>query len=274
MDESGFTIVLTPAQLAATISGGTLDGSTSNWTRLWGGVKLVFGAFEELGASALLLAPEPTTATKFAGVALGVHGVDTMQSGSRQLMAGRETRTNMSEGTAALARSLGVSEESARQIGEGVDMAVPVALTLGLGAARLAAVRSGRIVLAEHEAQAGARIGGHTIARHVGQTDAQLASRLASTKLARVSTFSSIPEAEQAISLAMRSQRSAITAWARTAALGDKKDFVAAAAKGGVGRVLVRGAASPVPGKAVLFVLKKEPYNGLLFYLLTAYPQP
>ena len=274
METNGFSVVLTPAQLAAVISGGTLDGSTSNWTRLWGGVKLVFGALEELGAGALILAPEPTTATKFAGVALGVHGADTMQSGSRQLMTGREVRTNISEGTAALARSLGVSENSAREIGEGVDMAVPIALSLGLGAARLAAVRGGRIVLAEHEAAAGSRLGGHTILKHIGQTDAQLAARLATSRAPAISTFTTLAEAETAISMVLRTQRAAITAWARTAAVGRSQPFVAAASRGGVGRVLARDAASPVVGRSVRVVLKKEAFNGKLVYILTAFPIP
>jgi hypothetical protein len=272
--EEGFTIVLTPVQLAAVISGGTLTGPPSNWTRAWGGTKLVFGALEELGAAALLLTPEPTTVTKIGGVALGAHGADTMQSGGRQLWTGQDTRTLTSEGTATLAQLLGVNEASAREIGEGVDTAVPIALTFGLGAARLATVRGGRIILAEHEAATGSRLGGHTILKHIGQTDAQLAARLATSRAPAISTFVTVAEAEMAVSNVMRTQRAAITAWARTAAVGSRQPFIAAASRGGVGRVLVRGATSPVVGRSVRVVLKKEAYNGKLVYILTAFPIP
>lgn len=273
--EEGFTVVLTPIQLAAVISGGTVDGSPSNWTRAWGGAKIVFGAMEELGAGALLLAPEPTAITKVGGIALGAHGVDTLQSGGRQLWTGRDTRTLTSESTAALAQLLGVSEASARQIGEGADAVIPLALTFGLGAARLAAVRGGRIVLADHEAVLLRGAGGHTIARHVRQTDAQLAARLASSRRFKaISTFNTVAEAESAISNVVRSQRSAIAAWARHALPGASERFVGAAPRGGVGRVLTRATSTFSTGSRVLIVLKKQPYNGKLYYILTGYPIP
>lgn len=270
--EEGLTIVLTPIQLAAVLSGGTLAGPVSNWTRAWGGAKLVFGALEELGAAGLLLAPEPTTLTKVGGIALGAHGADTMQSGGRQLWTGRDTGTLTSDGTAALAQVLGVSEESARRIGEGVDMTVPIALSFGLGAVRLIGVRGGRIVLAEHEALVGSRVGGHTILKHVGQTDAQLVARLATSRAPAISTFNTIAEAETAVTSVMRVQRAQILAWARTTTLTPRQPFVGPAVAGGVGRVLVRGASSPVVGRAVRVVLKKEAFNGKLVYILTAFP--
>lgn len=275
MEEDGLTLVLTPAALAAVISGGTLEAQApaSNWTRAWGGAKLLFGGLEELGAGALLLAPEPTAVTKVGGVALGLHGADTIQSGARQLWTGQETRTLTSEGTAALAAALGVDEDTARKIGEGVDLAVPIVLTLGVGAARLAAVRGGRVILAEHEAAAGARVGGHTLLKHVAQTDAQLAARLGAQRGIRAaSTFASVAEAETAVSAVMRTQRAAITAWARTAAVGDRQAFVMAVARP-VGRVFARGASSSVAGRAVRVVLKKEAFNGKLYYILTAFPE-
>lgn len=273
MTDSGFTVVLTPLQLAAVLAGDTLAGPASNWTRAWGGAKLLFGVLEDLGAGALLLAPEPTMVTKVGGVALGAHGLDTIQSGGRQLWTGRDTTTLTSDGTAALARSLGVSEASARQIGEGVDAAVPLALTLGIGAARLAAVRGGRIVLAEHEARTLGGIGGHTLERHVAQTDADLAARLVgSPRLRTVSTFVTVAEAETAITNVMRAQKAAITAWARTAAPGARQAFTGLA-RGPIGRVLARGASSPVAGRTLRIVLKKEAYNGKLYYILTAFPE-
>jgi hypothetical protein len=55
-----------------------------------------------------------------------------------------------------------------------VDIAVPLMVSLGLGAARIAAIRVGRISLVEHEAAAGSRLGRHTILTHVGKTEAEL----------------------------------------------------------------------------------------------------
>ena len=76
--EDDFKLVLTPAQLAAIMSGATLETSGDWQTRAWGGAKLLFGGLEALGAGALLLTPEPTMVTKVGGAALGAHGVDTV----------------------------------------------------------------------------------------------------------------------------------------------------------------------------------------------------
>jgi hypothetical protein len=179
-----------------------------------------------------------------------------------------------SEGTSELAKALGVSEATAREIGENLDVAVPVALTLGLGAARLAAVRGGRIVLAEHEAAVGSKLGGHAILRHVGKTDAELANRLAITTLKRVSTFASLQEAERAVTAVFRANRRQIVDWARTAQPFRTKEFTAAAPRGGVGRVLMRGSTATIVGKTVRVVFKKEVYRGKLYYVLTAFPEP
>jgi hypothetical protein len=67
MEDDGFRVVLTPGQLAAALASGTIEvgrSDASGWTRAWGGLKLVFGAMEELTAAAFVLAPEPTTITK------------------------------------------------------------------------------------------------------------------------------------------------------------------------------------------------------------------
>lgn len=195
-----------------------------------------------------------------------------MQSGGRQLWTGRDTRTLTSDGTATLAQILGVSEASARRIGEGVDMAIPIALSFGLGAVRVVGVRSGRIVLAEHEALAGSRIGGHTILKHIGQTDAQLAARLASRRYYKsISTFNTMAEAERAVSGVMRAHKATILAWTRLAYVGDTQQFTAAVSSG-IGRVLVRGAAASTAGTAVRIVIKKETHGKLLWYVLTAFP--
>jgi hypothetical protein len=202
VEQEGLTLVLTPPQLAAVLANGTLEEpSFSN--RAWGTAGAIFGALEVLGGGALLLIPEPTTLTKVSGGALGLHGIDTFQSGVRQARTGRETDTLNSDGTTALAQLLGVDEETAERIGDGVDIAVPLVVTGALAAARIAAVRAGRISLAGHEAQ-----GGHTIAKHVGRTEAQLRARLAAqTRIPAASSFDSLAQAERAVSGGLRANR-------------------------------------------------------------------
>ena len=55
--------------------------------------------------------------------------------------------------------------------------------------------------------------GGHTLARHVGQTEAQLASRLANEPVPIASSFTDRAIAEAAISEALDANQAAITAW-------------------------------------------------------------
>ncbi len=275
MDEDGLSIVLSPAQLAAVLSGASLRSKepASFWTRAWGGGKLIIGVFEEVGAGALILTPEPTTLTKIGGGILGVHGADTVQSGARQLWTGRETPTLTQQGATATARAAGASRASAQAIGEGVDIAVPLVVSFGLGAARIAAVRSGRIVLAEHEALAGSRLGGHTIARHVGRTDAELLQRLVTKpSLDAASTFNNLSEAEAAVTDVLRVRRAEIVRWLKSATTTRPKSF-SLPFPGGVGRVIVRGATTPVPGRLVKVALVKQAFRGKVYYVLTAFPQ-
>lgn len=120
-------------------------------------------------------------------------------------------------GSAKLAQTMGADPATANRIGLAVDIGIPLAMSAWLGAARLASVRGGRIRLAEHEAEAGSRLGGHTIARHVGQTEAQLRARLTSApRLAVVSTFTDLRAAEDAISKVLQLESSAIKTWAQS----------------------------------------------------------
>jgi len=181
----GLTIILTPVQLAAILSGDNVSPAEAAANRLWGGVKVVGGAVELMGAAALLLAPEPTMLTKVGGAALGIHGSDTVSTGFRQVWTGRDERTVTEQAAAAAARSLGASETQSLRIGMAIDIAVPLVVATVASAARIAAVRAGRISLVEHEAA-----GGHTIAKHVGQAEQQLRARLiAERRIPAASSF-------------------------------------------------------------------------------------
>eukprot|EP00913_Durusdinium_trenchii_P010529 g9873.t1 len=160
---------------------------------------------ELLGAGALLAAPEPTMLTKAGGAALGAHGVDQCIAGGRQVWTGRDVRSFADRGASALARSLGASPGAARNVGLAAEILVPVGGAILANAVRTGAIRGGRIVLMRHEAvNQASRVGGHTIARHVGRTEAELRARIAATASARrpppvISTFDDLATAERAI---------------------------------------------------------------------------
>ena len=68
--------------------------------------------------------------------------------------------------------------------------------------------------------------GGHTIARHVGRTEAQLRARLAQqANIPAASTFKTLQEAERAVAAALRANKEAIKIWAKTANPGQTKAF-------------------------------------------------
>jgi len=74
-----------------------------------------------------------------------------------------------------------------------------------------------------HEGPANTRIGGHTIRKHVGKTEAELFERFALKKTLEVSSsFTYLQTAEAAISATVRANARAIAAWSRSAAVGAK----------------------------------------------------
>lgn len=268
VEEEGLTLVLTPPQLAAVLANGTLEEpSVSN--RAWGSAAAIFGALEVFGGGALLLIPEPTMLTKLSGGALGLHGMDTFQAGVRQAWTGRRTDTLTSDGTTTLAQLLGVDEDTAKRIGHGVDIVVPLFVAGALAAARIAAVRAGKISLAGHEAQ-----GGHTIAKHVGQTEAQLRARLvAQPKIPTASSFETLAQAERVVSGGLHANRTAIAQWAETAAPNAKRAFDWTAS-GKIGHGVIRATGQLTPMSKVRIVLQKKAFQGKLYYILTAFPIP
>lgn len=275
MEDEGLQIVLTPVQLAKIFAGENMSEGEMLSTRLWGGAQALFGIIEAVGAGALLLTPEPTMLTKAGGMALGASALDQIQAGARQLWTGRRAETVTYEATRRAASGLGATPEMAANVGRTFDIAVPVALSAGLGAARIMAIRSGRITLIEHEAIAGSRVGGHTILEHVGKTDAELLQRLsrpARRPPAMVSTFASLEVAERAVSQVLRGNQAAIRAWAKTASPGARQAF--GTGFPGAGRGIARGTTQAIPLNSVRVVLKKEAFNGKLYYVLTAFPVP
>jgi hypothetical protein len=273
-DADGIPIVLSPVQLAAVLKDDSVSNDATLQNRMWGGLKLVGGVLEITGAGVLCVLPEPTLLTKAGCVLMGAHGGDTTGTALRQIWTGQDSQSLTQSGSAALARALGASAESANNIGLTVDIAVPFAAASIVGAARVATIRSGRISLIEHEALAVRGIGGHTIAKHVGRTEAQLRARLlAETKIPVASTFTNLQVAEAAISKTLRAHGTAIKSWAQTAGPNQRLDILHDLGTS-VGFGVVRSSGSRLNMSKVFVVLKMQTYNGKPYYILTAFLKP
>lgn len=265
----GLRVILSPVQLAAVLEGATVDAHEIAMNRLWGGAKLLGAAVELVGAGILLLTPEPTMLTKVGGTALGVHGTDTLVAGARQVWTGQAEKTLTEQAAAATARRLGASEEQAERAGEIVDVAVPFFAATVAVAARIAAVRAGRVVLAEHEA-----LGGHTLARHVAQSEASLQARLAAqTRISAASSFGSVSSAETVLSEAVRINAAQIRTWAAAAVNGQRLRIIYDAGRN-VGYGVLRATNKIQDMQKVLMVLEKTNQGGKIYFILTSYPIP
>jgi hypothetical protein len=119
--------------------------------------------------------------------------------------------------------------------------------------------------LAAHEAS-----GGHTLARHVGLSDEQLAARLATQqRVPAASTFASRSVAEGAIGQALTSRATAVEQWL---AGSNARLAFDAPLSSTVGRTLVRGAQSPVSSSTVRVVLVRDAAFQSGYRILTAFP--
>lgn len=268
MDHEGIDIVLTPLQLAAVLQGESIEEPSHLSNAFWGAASVLTGAAELVGAAALLLTPEPTMITKLAGGTLALHGSDEISTGIVQITSGTTRSTLTAQGASAAAKAMGSSESTASKVGTVVDIVVPIAAGF-VGAARALAIRRGVLSLVAEESA-----GGHTIAIHVGRTEAQLRARLAEQPwLKAASTFRSLPDAERAVSATLRANKSAIEAWAKMAKPGAKEAFRYTAAKS-VGLGVVRSTGKLTDAHEVVVVLRKVVSNNRLYFVLTSYPVP
>lgn len=115
--------------------------------------------------------------------------------------------------------------------------------------------------------------GGHTLARHVGLSDAQLRERL--RKDQRISAASTYPDratAEAAVTAAIAASRKRVDGWVNRE--GSRANLVIDWPGDGrvLGRSLRRGAKAPVPCTRALVVLKWDP-EAEIYYVLTSYPE-
>jgi hypothetical protein len=276
--QDGLRIALSAVQLAAVLEQDTVEPQGTVGNRIIGGLRLLGCGAELVGAGVLLAAPEPTMLTKAGGVALGAHGVDQCVTGARQVWTGRDLRSLSEQGVVSLARGLGAEQQTAENVSLAVQILVPLAGSAMAGAVRVGAVRAGRISLMRQEAQAGVSIGGHTIARHVGWTDAQLAQRM-SQMVARgrapksISTYSDLIVAERAITRALQTNRARIIAWSRNAGKGDvlKLDLDLGRE---VGRGILKSTQQIQPMSRIEVRLMREYHAGRPYFVLTSFPIP
>ncbi|MDF0607088.1 hypothetical protein HZU77_015790 [Neisseriaceae bacterium TC5R-5] len=122
--------------------------------------------------------PEPTGATKVGCVLVGAHGADTIATGARKVWTGEDSRSLTQQGVTKLAEKMHASPDQAGNIAIAVDMSVPIGFAGMIGAIRVSSVTMGRVNLLKHEAKSIRGPGGHTIAKHVGKTEAELRERL------------------------------------------------------------------------------------------------
>ncbi|SMG21002.1 RNase A-like domain-containing protein [Paraburkholderia susongensis] len=273
-DSDGVRVVLSAPQLVAVLAGQSVSQSEMLSNRIWGGLQIVGGVLEMVGAGALCVLPEPTMASKAGCIAFGVHGSDTAASSLRQVWTGQDTATLTLRGTAKLAEAMKVSPEMANNIGLSLDIAVSVGVAGSIKAVRASEITMGRIRLMEHEAKPSSRIGGHTFEKHVGRTEAQLRERLVrEPKRQVVSSFTDLRTAEWAISKVMQANTACITTWAQTHTGSVRLELT-----GDVGRQVGHGVVRKTGelvnlSKVQMWLIRKE-YNGMPYYILTAYLIP
>ncbi|WP_329601745.1 hypothetical protein [Paraburkholderia antibiotica] len=160
-NEDGVRVVLSSAQLAAVLSRQSISESETLSNRLWGGLQIVGGVLEMVGAAALCALPDPTMASKAGCILFGVHGSDTAGSGLRQMWTGHDTFTLTQKGTTKLAEAMKISPAMANNIGLSLDIAVPFGFAGSIKAARVSRIAAGEVKLNMHEAKTLHGIGGH-----------------------------------------------------------------------------------------------------------------
>jgi hypothetical protein len=116
--------------------------------------------------------------------------------------------------------------------------------------------------------------GGHTLARHVGRTDDQLRQRLRDQpNISAASTYSDRETAERVVGLVLQESADTLEAWTRRRGSRPNLALRTATPRAPpVGRVLNRGARTPVPARGAVVVLRWDQPRDT-YYVLTSYPE-
>ena len=273
--ESGIVIAMSPVQMAAVMSDRTVSEGETLSNRLYGGLGLLGGVAEMFGAGAMCVVPEPTMLTKAGCVVVGTHSLDTIQSSLRQVWSGKKVATDTYNSAVALAEKMGAGRNTAMHVGMTVDLAVPMSFALAIGGVRIAAIRAGRIRLADNEAVAAKGAGGHTLERHVGKTPDELIARLERRPgLNETSSFRTVEEAEKFISAVVRDNRLQIEMWVKHVPPNlPARTTIYRAFSRSTGIVIRRGSSTAILAYRVRVTLEFRPYHGKPYFILTAFPE-
>ena len=125
---------------------------------------------------------------------------------------------------------------------------------------------------AGHDLSIDEAMGGHTLARHVGKTDAELTERLRrEPQISSASTYTDRATAERVVGAALASPGRGFGAWrART---GRRPNFVLRHTDAAtIGRSMSRGRSVSVPCNRALVVLRWDDRRDR-FFVLTSYPE-
>jgi hypothetical protein len=116
--------------------------------------------------------------------------------------------------------------------------------------------------------------GGHTLARHVGKTDAELSDRLRREQISSASTYTDRAAAERAVGAALAAGGRTLEAWQnRTGRRPNLVLHYRSPNHEPIGRSLSRSQQDSVPAARALVVLRWDERAGD-FFVLTSYPEP
>jgi hypothetical protein len=156
--------------------------------------------------------------------------------------------------------------------GSGQPATPPPAASAVSAPAAVTAPRDRPAATARYDLTRDERRGGHTLARHVGRTDAELRERLRRERsISAASTWTDLPTAETTVARALDRSSDRLARWS---ALTGRRANLALDWKGTetIGRTLTRGARSPQPVSCAVVVLRWDDGDGS-WYVLTTYPE-
>jgi hypothetical protein len=136
------------------------------------------------------------------------------------------------------------------------------------------ASRAAATAAAPRDLGADERAGGHTLSRHVGKSDAELAARLARERdISAASTYTDRTAAERTVGAALAQSKARIDGW--LARRGSRPNLVITYTQPTgppIGRALRRGQRTAVACYGALVVLRWDNRRGH-WYVLTSYPE-
>jgi hypothetical protein len=116
-------------------------------------------------------------------------------------------------------------------------------------------------------------MGGHTLARHVGKTDADLAERLRrEPQISAASTYTDRAAAAHTVAAALDSSSGQLASWSKRQGRRPNLVLHYVSRDGPLGRSLARGARGAVPCRSAIVVLRWDDRRDR-FYVLTSYPE-